>query len=566
MIRGLAQLRRLWQIRRVVKKFGLGELLGKGGQRAGLWPSATMRARPIGVRIRETLEELGPVFVKLGQTLSTRPDLLPPDIASELAKLQDEVPPFPGEEARAIIEKAYGFPLSDVFEQFETQPLASASIAQVHAARLKPVPGSSPGQALSGVEGPQPGETQGLDVVVKVLRPGVEKQIRRDVNLMYAIAALVERHWEQGRRLHPVRVVGEYEKVIFDELDLLREGANASQLRRNWLGSELIYHPQIYFDYSRPNVLVMERVYGIPIDDIAALKAAKVNFQVLAERGVQIFFNQVFRDNFFHADMHPGNIFVDVDNPELPRYIALDFGIVGSLSPSDQRYLAENFLAFFNHDYRRVAELHVESEWVPAGTRVDEFESAIRSVCEPIFNRPLKDISFGMFLVRLFQTARRFHMEVQPQLVLLQKTILSIEGLGRQLYPDLDLWKTAKPIMEEWMRNRIGPRATLERFRDQIPTLAETLPQLAHGLLRRLESGHFQPGASQGRALAELRLEIERGNRRNRLVIAGAALLVSAVGLLGWAGGLAQGWAEAPLVVWLLGGGGLYLLARAFRN
>jgi ubiquinone biosynthesis protein len=550
MIRGLGQLRRLWQIRRVVARYGLGELLGTGGRRLGLWPSAAMRARPLGVRIREALEELGPVFVKLGQALSTRPDLLPPDIASELAKLQDEVPPFPGEVARALVEKAYGFPLEQVFEQFDTRPLASASVAQVHAARLKPAHG----------------EGQGMDVVVKVLRPGIEQQIRRDVDLMYTIAALVERHWEQGKRLHPVRIVEEYEKVIFDELDLLREGANASQLRRNWLGSELIYHPQIFFDYSRPNVLVMERVYGIPIDDIAALKAAGVNFQVLAERGVQIFFNQVFRDNFFHADMHPGNIFVDVDNPEQPRYVALDFGIVGSLSPGDQRYLAENFLAFFNHDYRRVAELHVESEWVPPGTRVDEFESAIRSVCEPIFNRPLKDISFGMFLVRLFQVARRFHMEVQPQLVLLQKTILNIEGLGRQLYPELDLWKTAKPIMEEWMRNRIGPRATLERFRDQMPTLAETLPQLAHGLLRRLESGHFQPGAAQRQALAELRAEIERGNRRNRLVLAGATFLIGAVVLMGFGGGLAQGWGGVSPAVWLLGGAGLYLWWRAFRN
>jgi ubiquinone biosynthesis protein len=548
MMRALAQLRRLWQIRRAAKKYGLGELLDGDGRWLGLRPSAAMRAQPLGVRIREALEELGPVFVKLGQALSTRPDLLPPDIASELAKLQDEVPPFPGEMARTIVEKAYGFPLDRVFEHFDTQPLASASVAQVHAARLKA----------------QAGESEGLDVVVKVLRPGIEQQIRRDVDLMYAIAGLAERYWEQGRRLHPVRVVGEYEKVIFDELDLLREGANASQLRRNWLGSELIYHPQVYFDYSRPNVLVMERVHGIPIDDIAALKSAGVNFQVLAERGVQIFFNQVFRDNFFHADMHPGNIFVDVDNPQLPRYVALDFGIVGSLSPGDQRYLAENFLAFFNHDYRRVAELHVESEWVPPGTRVDEFESAIRSVCEPIFNRPLKDISFGMFLVRLFQTARRFHMEVQPQLVLLQKTILNIEGLGRQLYPELDLWKTAKPIMEEWMRNRIGPRATLERFRDQIPTLAETLPQLAHGLLRRLESGHFQPGAAQYKALAELRAEIEHGNRRNRLVIAGATLLIGAVGLLGLTGGLAGGWSEVSVAVWLLGAGGLYLWLKAF--
>ncbi len=550
MIRGFAQLRRLWQIRRVVTKYGLGELLGEGARKLGLQPSPAVIARPLGVRIREALEELGPVFVKLGQTLSTRPDLLPPDIANELAKLQDEVPPFPGAVALAIVEEAYGFPVSKVFDQFETQPLASASIAQVHAARLKPATG----------------ESQGMAVVVKVLRPDIERLIRRDVDLMFTIAGLVERYWDQGKRLHPVRVVAEYEKVILDELDLLREGANASQLRRNWLGSELIYHPQIYFDLSRTNVLVMERVFGLPIDDIAALKAANVNFQVLAERGVQIFFNQVFRDNFFHADMHPGNIFVDIDNPNLPRYIALDFGIVGSLNPADQRYLAENFLAFFNHDYRRVAELHVESGWVPAGTRVDEFESAIRSVCEPIFNRPLKDISFGMFLVRLFQTARRFNMEVQPQLVLLQKTILNIEGLGRQLYPDLDLWKTAKPIMEEWMRNRVGPRATLERFRDQIPSLAESLPQLAHGLLRQLEQGQSQPGVLQQQAVRELRDQIVRDNRRLRLVIVGATLLIGAIGLLSQGGSWLRGWDEIPLVVWLMAGGGLYLWVRAFRK
>jgi ubiquinone biosynthesis protein len=547
-----AQLRRLWVIQRVMRKFGLGELLGDGGKRIGfLRPSAAMQAIPIGVRIRESLEELGPVWVKLGQTLSTRRDLLPPDIANELAKLQDQVPPFPGTEAMAMVEKAYGRPLTDVFERFDVQPLASASIAQVHAARLKP----------------QPGHAEGMEVVAKVLRPGVQRQIRHDIDLMYMLARLVERWWSHGPALRPVAVVAEYEKIIFDELDLLREGANASQLRRNWLGSELIYHPAIFFDWTRPNVLVMERIYGISIDDIAALRAHKVNFRVLAERGVEIFFKQVFRDNFFHADMHPGNVFVDVDNPEKPRYIALDFGIVGSLSPSDQRYLAENFFAFFNHDYRRVAELHVESEWVPGGTRVDEFEQAIRSVCEPIFNRPLKDISFGMFLLRLFQTARRFHMEVQPQLVLLQKTILNIEGLGRQLYPDLDLWQTAKPIMEEWMRNRLGPRATLERFRDQIPTLAETLPHLAHTMLRRVEAGQLPGGGAPQKALLALREEIERGNRRNRMVVAGATLIVTAGVLLGFLhnpGVLT--FSQVPGPTWVLGGAGLYLWYRAFKR
>ncbi len=516
----MRRLARLLQILRVTRKYALLGLLVEG-RLAWLWSTRRGRRMPRGERLRLALEELGPVFVKFGQTLSTRPDLLPDDVASELTKLQDQVPPFDGVQAQAEIEQAFGKPVSELFDEFETQALASASIAQVHAARLKPVSDTDPG----------------AEVVVKVLRPGVENQIRRDLRLMYLMADLLPRVWSEGARLRPHEVVAEYDKIIMDELDLIREGANASQLRSNWLGSELIYHPRVYFDYSRPNVLVLERLRGIPIDDIQALAAAGVNFQVLAERGVEIFFKQVFRDNFFHADMHPGNIFVDVDNPERPRYVAMDFGIVGSLTPNDQRYLAENLLAFFNRDYRRVAELHLESGWVPHETRVDEFESAIRSVCEPIFEKPLKDISFGHFLVRLFQTARRFKMEVQPQLVLLQKTLLNIEGLGRQLYPDLDLWKTGKPIMEDWMRGRYDPRKTLDRMRDQIPALTETIPELAHTLLRHLQQGEL-PGDNRAihATLVEMQADLQRERRAQRFTIAGAALIVTAALLWGAVG------------------------------
>jgi len=371
---------------------------------------------------------------------------------------------------------------------------------------------------------------------------------------------LLEWGWREGHRLKPVEVVAEYEKVIIDELDLIREGANASQLRSNWLGSDLIYHPAVFFDYTRSNVLVMERVYGHNIDEIDALRAEGVNFQVLAERGVEIFFKQVFRDNFFHADMHPGNIFVDSSNPQKPRYIALDFGIVGSLTPSDQRYLAENFVAFFNRDYRRVAELHLESGWVPERTRIDEFEAAIRSVSEPIFQRPLKDISFGLFLMRLFQTARRFNMVVQPQLVLLQKTLLNIEGLGRQLYPELDLWKTAKPIMEDWMRDRLSPISTFERFRDRIPSLAETLPELAHQALLRMQNGNW-PGDDRAmrHSVNELRDELLRERRAQRLTIMGTGL--GLIAALLWTAAAVRPEVSAALAL-----GGLWCWYRAWKQ
>ncbi|MCG6986114.1 MAG: ubiquinone biosynthesis regulatory protein kinase UbiB [Thiocapsa sp.] len=447
------------------------------------WVRRDLPAYP--VRVRLALEDLGPIFVKFGQIISTRRDLLPEDLAVELAKLQDRVPPFDGGEARAIIEKAWGRSVDDVLDAFDPVPLASASIAQVHTGRLK----------------------DGTEVVVKVLRPGIERTIRQDLGLMYTIAQLAERYWKDGRRLRPVDVVREYEKTIYDELDLQREAANASLLRRNWIHSEMLYVPEVYWDWTRPGIMVMERIYGTPVSEVGRLKAQGVSMKQLGERGVEIFFTQVFRDNFFHADMHPGNIFVEPSG----RYISIDFGIVGTLTTEDQRYLAENLLAFFERDYRRVAELHVESGWVPPGTRVDEFESAIRTVSEPIFEKPLAEISFGHFLVRLFQTARRFEMEIQPQLVLLEKTLLNIEGLGRQLYPELDLWTTAKPYMERWMKEQVGILGLLQRTRKNVVSVADQTPEIplmAYRILstydKRLRAAEAESMRSSGRARSQV--------------------------------------------------------------
>ncbi len=545
----LRQLLRVGRINLVLLRHGLDELLLDVPLfRPVRWLKLFMFWRWLkapsgtrGERIRGALEDLGPIFIKFGQILSTRRDLLPPDIAAELARLQDQVPPFPGADARRIVEASLGAPLETIFAHFDETPLASASIAQVHAAEL----------------------LDGTRAVVKVIRPGIEKIIRDDIQLMYAIAELVERYIPDARRLQPRQVVAEFEKTIYDELDLMREAANASQLKRNFQNSPLLHIPEVYWPHVRRNVMVMERIHGIPISDVAQLRARGVDMRVLAERGVEIFFTQVFRDSFFHADMHPGNIFVDASDPANPKYIAVDFGIVGTLAPADHRYLAENFIAFFNRDYRRVAELHIESGWVPPHTRVNEFEAAMRTVCEPIFERPLREISFGNLLLRLFQTGRRFDMEIQPQLVLLQKTLLNIEGLGRDLYPELDLWKTAKPFMERWMHEQIGFASALRRIRKELPIWSERLPGLPARINQALDdlSAVRQQLQRQVEELQRLQEEERRGNRRHVTAIGGGALVLSAAVLLAGEASLPRLLpTDESALAWLLGGLGLILL------
>ncbi len=485
-------------------------------------------------RLRGALIALGPVFIKFGQTLSTRRDLLPPDLANELALLQDRVPPFEGAQARKLIEKQLGASVDELFAEFDAEPLASASVAQVHPARLK----------------------DGRAVVVKVIRPGIERVIRQDVALLYVMARMVQNLWSEGKRLRPVEVVEEYEQTIFDELDLRKEAANATQLRRNFADSNILYVPEVYWDFTRQSVMVMERISGIPVADVDALEAQGTNMEKLAERGVEIFFTQVFRDSFFHADMHPGNIFVSRENPEDPQYIAVDFGIVGSLSPEDQSYLARNILAFFQRDYRLVAQLHIDSGWVPADTNVHAFETAIRSVCEPIFEKPLKDISFGMVLLGLFQTARRFNMVVQPQLILLQKTLLNIEGLGRQLYPDLDLWKTGKPYLENWMKERMGVKAMIKNIKQQAPDWIEKLPQIPQLVFDNLQQNR-QAGELEYQRMIALQHAQEQRSRNTRRTLLLAATLAAATALaepsvLAWVESL-PGYAWLPAgLAWLL--------------
>lgn len=460
---------RFYRIVRTLLQYGLDDLIPvrwrpwylRLMRRTCFWLRNRHKDKPLGVRLRLALEDLGPVFVKVGQMLSTRHDLLPPDVIVQLAMLQDKVPSFPGEQAQKIIEQSLGVQsVDEVFINFHQQPLASASIAQVHAATLRL----------------DDGRIQ--DVVVKVIRPDIAATIHADLELMESVAAVAARYLPDGRRLKPREVIREYRKTLLDELNLLRESANAIQLKRNFQNSPVLYIPEVYSDYSRHNVMVMERIAGVPIGDVDTLREAGVDLKLLAERGVEVFFTQVFRDSFFHADMHPGNIFVDPSNPADPKYLAIDFGIVGTLNREDKRYLAENFIAFFNRDYRKVAELHVDSGWVPSYINIEEFESAIRTVCEPIFEKPLKEISFGGVLLNLFNTARRFEMEVQPQLVLLQKTLLYVEGLGRNLYPDLDLWKTAKPYLEHWMHDQIGWRAVWRSLKANAPYWAEKLPEM----------------------------------------------------------------------------------------
>lgn len=472
--------------------------------------------RTRGERLRLAMETLGPIFVKFGQMLSTRRDLLPEDIADELRRLQDQVPPFPGEVAVALVERELGMTLAEAFAAFDSRPLASASIAQVHAARLH----------------------SGDEVVVKIIRPGIERVLRQDMALLYRVARLLQMV-PDARRLHPVEVVSDYEATLFDELDLHKEAANTSQLKRNFKDSPLLYVPAIYWDLTHRRVMVQERIRGIPIADIATLRAQDVDLKRLAERGVEIFFTQVFRDNFFHADMHPGNIFVAHGAPADPQYIAIDCGIVGSLTREDQDYLARNLLAFFHQDYYEVAALHIESGWVGEGTRANEFASAIRTVCEPILERPLKDISFGQVLLGLFQTAQRFNMEVQPQLVLLQKTLLNIEGLGRQLYPDLDLWSTAKPYIERWMRERAGPHGLWESLKRQAPELTRQMPELpvlAHQALSHVEIER-QQRRRQAEAVTGMRRHLGQAARSARRLRLGLLLLALALAwqpLLGW--------------------------------
>ena len=514
----LRVLARLVQIQRVLVRHGLDEFVAETHLYRPLrfvfllspWTWFERRKGATRAeRLRLALEELGPIFIKLGQALSTRRDLLPADIASELAKLQDRVPPFDGALARNIVEQALGGALAQTFTRFDESPLAAASIAQVHLATLK----------------------DGPEVIVKVLRPGMREVIGRDLEVMHALAALARRNSAEARRLRVDEIVDEYEKTVLDELDLMREAANASQLRRNFAGSPLLHVPEVHWDHCRINVMVMERIRGVTISDMATLRARGTNIRMLAENGVKIFFTQVFRHNFFHADMHPGNIFVLIDDPANPRYAAVDFGIVGTLDLRDMHYLAENFLAVFDRNYRRVAELHVESGWVPPTTRVDEMESAIRTVLEPIFNRPLKDISFGTILLRLFDISRRFDMRIQPQLILLQKTLLNIEGLGRDLYPELDIWQTAAPILREWMRERLSPRTQLRHFREHLPALVEVahaLPPLLKVAVQKAQDGKLHIGA-QSADIERLREEIRVGERRRNASLVASVLALGGI-------------------------------------
>lgn len=455
---------RLLKIYRVANRYRLGELFDSLEQAQllsmllGLPLPAVSNIDTLsrGKRLRLALQELGPIFIKFGQLLSTRRDMVPEDIADELAILQDNVAPFPEQQAITLIEKALDDSIENLFAEFSPTPLASASVAQVHTATLK----------------------TGEDVVVKVIRPGIENIITQDIALLKSVAAFVENNINQGKRLRAVEVVNDYEYIIHDELNLMSEGANGTQLARNFENSDLLYVPKVYWDYCRINVLVMERIYGIPVSHIEELKAAGIDLKVLAERGVEIFFTQVFNHSFFHADMHPGNVYVSREHPGQPQYIALDCAIIGTLSKDDQYYLARNLLAIFKRDYRKVAELHVECGWVPPHTPINAFEATMRSVCEPIFEKPLKDISFGMLLLQLFRTASRFNMEVQPSLVLLQKTLLNVEGLGKQLYPDLDLWENALPFLENWQRERLSPISNLKKITEKLPEWLEHLPEI----------------------------------------------------------------------------------------
>ena len=495
-------------------------------------------------RLRLCIESLGPIFIKFGQMLATRRDLLPEKIIVELEKLLDQVSPFPLQQALDIIEQQFGMPVEQAFLSFDDQVLASASIAQVYKAELH----------------------DGQKVVVKVVRPNIEKRIRQDTELLMMLAGLVDRYWSESNRIKPMQIVAEFEKTLINELDLVREAANASELRRNFKGSNDLYVPEVYWDYCKPKILVIERIEGVPVSDIKQLNALNIDLEVLSKKGVEVFFTQVYRHNYFHADMHPGNIFVSIENPADPKYIAVDFGIMGSLSKQDQRYLAENFVAFFHQDYRRVAELHIDSGWVDADTRIDEFEAAIRAVYEPMFQRTLAEISFGQLLMRLFQTARMFNVEVQPQLLLLQKTFVHIEGLGRQLYPQLDLWDTAKPFLESWLDEQLGVRALVKGLKKNLPYIAENLPelpQLIFKTLNKIVNDKLQIEL-ESKQLESIKSEIRRTNNQSVRAIIGGSLVISA-SLIAGLDGLApimvgKGDFIMPLMSWIFLIPGLYLL------
>jgi len=502
---------RLITIQRILVGYRLDELLDKVPVLKSfkyffiLLPRKISKNSSIGERIRRALEELGPIFVKFGQVVSTRRDLLPEEIADELAKLQDQVTPFSKSQAQEILNTAYDKSIDQIFKKIDDEPLAAASIAQVHSAKL----------------------SDGKNVIIKILRPDIQVQIEKDISALYIIARSLESFWSESEQVKPTEIVKEYEKTIINELNLKREAANAARLKKNFSKSEMLYVPEIYWDYCRTNILVQERIYGTPIRDIDTLKKQKTNIKALAENGVEIFFTQVFRHNFFHADMHPGNIFVQIEDPDSPKYAAVDFGIIGTLTKDDQYYLAENFLAFFEGDYNKIAQLHIDSGWVPSETRVDEFEIAIRTVCEPIFNKPLSDISFANVLISLFNTARQFNMEVQPQLILLQKTLFNIEGLGRQLYPELDLWKTAYPVLKEWMNEQIGFKSVASDFKKNLPLFRQTARDFPKIIKRFSSQAEIENENRQN--IAELKKQFIRQKEQFFFLGVGATLFISGI-------------------------------------
>lgn len=536
----LKDIGRLYFIIKVFLNYGLNELIPRTrftfpirvGCKLFFWILPLAKDKPLGERLRLALQKLGPVWIKFGQMISTRRDLFPADIIDELALLQDQVEPFDGLTGRQQIESALGGTLETWFEHFDLNPLASASIAQVHTARLK---------------------KNGKEVMLKVIRPDIHAVIVADISLMYCLAGWLPKLLSFGYQLRPKELVKEYEKTLLNELNLLREAANAMQFRRHFEHNEMLYIPEIYFDYCRENLLVMERIYGIPVSDIATLQNQGTHMARLAERGVQVFFTQVFRDGFFHADMHPGNIFVNAENPENPQYIAVDFGIVGSLNKQDKHYLAENFMAFFNRDYRRVAQLYIDSGWIPVDTDVEDFEFAIRTVCEPVFKKPLAEISFGHFLVNLFNTASRFNMKIQPQLVLLQKTLLYVEGLGRQLYPELDLWTTAKPFLEDWLKSQVGMRSVLSQFKEKIPSWTKKFPELPDLLYDSLQQ-HKRWQYNVEQFMSGFQKEKKR-SRKSRYLFYIGAISVTAGVFLQWmdAGLLFLMFYISGVIVWLKG-------------